>query len=286
MAFKIAYCAGHGLNTAGKRLPKYLDAAQTREWTLNDRIAYHFLRAALLYEDVETMRTDDSTGRTDIAIKKRVEAAEDWNADFYLDIHHNAGIYGGTGGGVVAFSYPGNSQGKSYRDAAYDAVIAAGGLKGNRSSPRQEKNYETLRRCHKAGIPAILMEYGFMDSRTDAPVILTEAYAILVAYATMAGIAKVAKLKRKDAELSNKKEECTVNVEVLKKGSKGDTVRAMQILLAGNGYQMEYNGKVYGVDSSFGNATENALKAYQADHGLSPDGSCGPKTWAKLLGTN
>jgi N-acetylmuramoyl-L-alanine amidase len=44
---------------------------------------------------------------------------------------------------------------------------------------------------------AVLMEYGFMDSKTDAPVILTEEYAKLVGYATMEAIAKVAGLQKK-----------------------------------------------------------------------------------------
>lgn len=74
----------------------------------------------------------------------------------------------------------------------------------------------------------------------------------------------------------------TVNLPVLKRGAKGETVRAMQHLLMGNGHDMEG----YGADASFGGATERALKAYQGANGLEADGSCGPKTWAKLLGLN
>ena len=44
--FKIAYCAGHYLGTAGKRVPKELDKAETREWVLNDRVADAFCAAA------------------------------------------------------------------------------------------------------------------------------------------------------------------------------------------------------------------------------------------------
>ena len=73
-----------------------------------------------------------------------------------------------------------------------------------------------------------------------------------------------------------------VNLPVLKRGAKGDAVKAMQILLMGYGYNL--GG--YGADSSFGGATEKALKAYQSAKGLVADGSCGPKTWAKLLGVS
>ena len=72
----------------------------------------------------------------------------------------------------------------------------------------------------------------------------------------------------------------TMNLPVLKRGAKGETVRAMQHLLMGNGHDMEG----YGADASFGGATERALKAYQTSKGLEADGSCGPLTWAKLLG--
>lgn len=71
-----------------------------------------------------------------------------------------------------------------------------------------------------------------------------------------------------------------MNLPVLKRGAKGETVRAMQFLLIGYGYDMEG----YGADASFGGATERALKAFQTSKGLEADGSCGPLTWAKLLG--
>ena len=195
--FKIAYCAGHYINTPGKRCLKSLDPHETREWVLNDRVAVHFARAALGYEGVEILRTDDSTGKTGISIPSRTAKANKWGANLYVDMHHNAGINGGSGGGVVAFCYPGSSQGRKYRDAIYKAVIAAGGLKGNRSQPLQEKKFDSL---SLTDAPAVLMEYGFMDSRTDVPVILDEAYSKTVAYATMEGIAKVAGLKKRPVE--------------------------------------------------------------------------------------
>ena len=71
----------------------------------------------------------------------------------------------------------------------------------------------------------------------------------------------------------------SLELPVLKKGAKGTSVKAMQILLIGYGADIE-------ADSSFGGATLRALKAYQEAVGLEADGSCGGKTWRKLLGTN
>jgi hypothetical protein len=69
-------------------------------------------------------------------------------------------------------------------------------------------------------------------------------------------------------------------VPMLKKGSKGESVKALQILLSGYGYSLGS----YGIDSDFGSATENAVEAFQEDNGLEVDGVVGPMTWAKLLG--
>lgn len=194
--FKIAYSAGHYLDTPGKRLPKELDKNETREWVLNDRVADHFAAAAAEYEGVQLLRTDDPTGKTFLDLPDRAKKANDWKADLYLDIHHNAAGRVFSGGGVESYCYPDSVRGKVFRDAVYDAVIAAGGLRGNRANPKQEKKFDILALSY---MPAVLMEYGYMDSAADAPVILTDAYAKKVAQGTMAGIAKAAGLKKKAA---------------------------------------------------------------------------------------
>lgn len=78
-----------------------------------------------------------------------------------------------------------------------------------------------------------------------------------------------------------KKEEKTVTIElnVLEKGDKGAQVKTMQRILMAEGYNM---GK-YGADGSFGGVTDTALRNYQKAKGLTADGKCGPKTWAKML---
>ena len=75
-------------------------------------------------------------------------------------------------------------------------------------------------------------------------------------------------------------EVCTVELNVLKMGAEGAQVKAMQTLLIGYGYSC--GGK--GADGDFGAKTDTALRAYQKANGLTPDGICGAKTWAKLLG--
>ena len=273
--FKIAYGAGHNLFTPGRRIPKSLDSNENKEWVLNDRVARYFAEAAGQYEGVELLRVDDPKGQAEVNLYDRCRKANEWGANFFLAIHHNAGIKLGKGGGIVAFSYPDSKTGAAYRNAIYDACIVAGGLKGNRSDPKTTEDYLVLRQTNA---PAVLMEYGFMDSRTDAPVIITEAYSKLVAYATMEGIAKVAGLKRTII-----KEENTVNVtlNVLRKGSKGQQVKALQRMLFAMGYSL---GTKNPIDGDFGAKTFSAVCAYQKDAGLTVDGIVGEKTWTSLLG--
>ena len=273
--FKIAYGAGHNLFTPGRRIPKSLDSNETKEWVLNDRVARYFAEAAGQYEGVELLRVDDPKGQAEVNLYDRCRKANEWGANFFLAIHHNAGIKLGKGGGIVAFSYPDSKTGAAYRNAIYDACIVAGGLKGNRSDPKTTEDYLVLRQTNA---PAVLMEYGFMDSRTDAPVIITEAYSKLVAYATMEGIAKVAGLKRTII-----KEENTVNVtlNVLRKGSTGQQVQALQRMLFAMGSSL---GTKNPIDGDFGAKTFSAVCAYQKDAGLTVDGIVGEKTWTSLLG--
>lgn len=74
---------------------------------------------------------------------------------------------------------------------------------------------------------------------------------------------------------------CNVELKVLKKGSKGDAVKSLQILLIGYGYSCGSSG----IDGSFGSDTDKAVRSYQKIKGLTVDGCVGPATWAKLLGT-
>lgn len=72
----------------------------------------------------------------------------------------------------------------------------------------------------------------------------------------------------------------SLSMALLRRGSKGESVRALQILLMGNDFPC---GK-WGADGDFGNATETALKAYQRQNNLTPDGIAGALTWSALLG--
>ena len=172
---KIAIDAGHGLHTSGKRCLASIDPNQTREWSLNSRVAAYvcdYLAAA----GVNTMRVDDVTGETDVALASRVSAANSAKVDYYVSIHHNAGIGGGSGGGPVVFVYSGqhSAQSDELQANVYDGIIDQCGKFGNRATPLASSNLYVLR---KSNMPAVLVECGFMDSTIDTPLILTDDFA-------------------------------------------------------------------------------------------------------------
>lgn len=70
----------------------------------------------------------------------------------------------------------------------------------------------------------------------------------------------------------------SLNLPTLRRGDKGEYVTLAQTSLIQRGYDLGS----YGVDGDFGRATEQAVKQFQQDWGLSPDGVIGPATWAVL----
>ena len=193
MSFKIAYGAGHNDKTT-RGIPESMHKPRMNEWRLNDRVARYFAEAAAMYENVELLRVDDPLGQKPVSLYGRCNEANTWGADFFLSIHHNGGIKGGKGGGLCAFCYKEGTKAAEYRDEIYATCLEDGGIKGNRSQPKQAYGFVVLAATK---MPAVLMEYGFMDSTTDVPIILTDAFAKAQAYATMRAIAKVANLKLK-----------------------------------------------------------------------------------------
>lgn len=64
--------------------------------------------------------------------------------------------------------------------------------------------------------------------------------------------------------------------EKLVRGDEGDDVRVIQEALAKRGFDVQVDGK-------YGSGTEAAVRRFQRDNGLNPDGRVGPLTRQKLL---
>lgn len=280
MVFKVALNSGHYLGTPGKRCPKSLDPAMTKEWVLNNRVVAKMQNLLSAYEDIEVLRVDDPTGRADQSFTQKRKIVNDWGADLYLSIHHNAAEKIFDGGGISAFVTI-NPTAKSieWRDALYYKAIKETGLKGNRASPLVKRDLHELRYLNCP--MAVLMECGFMNSTVDCPQILTEEYADKIAKAFVAVIVEKSGAKVKSPVEPQKtpttaEKVVSITLPILKRGSRDEAVRSLQTLLNAKGASLE-------ADGSFGPATDKALREFQESRDLEIDGFCGAETWTALL---
>lgn len=80
----------------------------------------------------------------------------------------------------------------------------------------------------------------------------------------------------------SKETPCIDGLPTLRRGDKGETVRAAQFLLNGR----DCSVGIWGADGDFGPSTEAAVLAFQRRNKLDDDGIIGPATWAMLLGVS
>ena len=196
----IALDAGHYNDTPGKRCLKRIDPNETRERFLNARMAEHVEELLKAY-DCEVMRCDDRTGKTDPSLSERAARANRAGAGAFISIHHNAGINGGKGGGICVYAAENASKTSlTLQRAVYDETVKRTGLKGNRATPLPVANFTVI---YKANMPAVLGEFGFMDSTTDVPIILTDDFSVKCAQGIVAALVKTFGIKKKSGQEKN-----------------------------------------------------------------------------------
>jgi N-acetylmuramoyl-L-alanine amidase len=158
--------AGHGLNTAGKETYKGSKGI-IKEWTMNDAVCRK-IQSILKDFDVTIYRTDDTTGKTDILLSERVKRCNNYNADLFVSIHHNAFSNTTATGTEVYMHTHGTSEDKKLADLVAPKLAEKTGLK-NRGS---KKASFTVLTCKAT---AILCEGGFMTTKKDYEVITTDS---------------------------------------------------------------------------------------------------------------
>ena len=97
-------------------------------------------------------------------------------------------------------------------------------------------------------------------------------------YAIPKGLNAAVDVPAEDAPGAGGNSSGTEQRDTIRKGAKGPTVVEAQGLLIRAGYSLPKHG----ADGSFGAETEEAVKAFQRDNGLTADGIVGPLTWAAL----
>lgn len=171
---------GHGINTPGKRTPVIPELGRSiKEYEFNKAVAY-YLNQELQRCKLKTMYATLNDNDTPLAT--RTTRANQANADIYVSIHYNAG----GGSGVETYHYPGSTNGRRLAQCIHEFVI-----KGTPQKNRGIKtaNFYVLRNTR---MPAVLVEYGFMDDPglKEARLMLNKAFQQECARETAQGICK------------------------------------------------------------------------------------------------
>ena len=206
----------------------------------------------------------------------RTAESNKWGADLHLPIHTNA--YNKNVQGTRIYCH--DTTGEGYK--ASKAIMAT--LKPITPGTSDSINArDNLYEINKAKAPVAYIEVAFHDNEVEAQWVIDNIDAI--AEAICKGVCNYYNQKFVEALIESvveskpvARELFSMQVEMLKKGCYGDAVKALQILLKGNGCDCG------NVDSDFGSKTEGAVKEFQSKNNLDADGICGPVTWAVLLG--
>ena len=171
--------AGHSLVTPGKRTLSGSKGV-VHEWTMNHSVCMKIKAILDNYEGLTIHFTHDAAGKTDVDLLERVRRCNNFKADLFVSIHHNANTskWGDWTGTEVYWHSKGTSEDKKVATLLAPKLAEYTGLK-NRGVKQAAF---TVLSCKST---AILVEGGFMDSRIDYPVITSdkgqEAYAKAVA---------------------------------------------------------------------------------------------------------
>src|SRR5699024_6590213 len=286
----IAYGAGHGKYTAGKRSPS--GKFEEREWVFNDEVARAFANDIKNY-DVKLMRTDDPTGETDVPLSTRTNKANSAKADFYISFHHNAyQSKWGNHGGVETFYHAQSSKGKAIARIVQDAIVKAYGL--------TDRGIKTanLHITRETAMPSVLVEGGFMDSNIDIKKLRDKKVLQNAGKEIAQAILKHFKLKRTGSKPSTntnaskpkpkpqKPPKQTNKAELTVDGKIGkSTVRELQKALGtiqdgiiSKQYRNSVTTQFYGTTIQFGSGGSVVIRSLQKKVGVKQDGLLGPAT--------
>lgn len=145
----------------------------------------------------------------------------------------------------------------------------------NKDGIFNDNYYGVLNGARQAGTPGLILEHSFHTNTRSTKWLLDDANLDKLAQAEAKVIAEYFVVIQTQAAASA---DPVAGLRVLGDGDTGEDVKILQAMLNLRGYDC---GKVDGI---FGSKTEDAVRRYQKDNGLTADGIVGKNTWRKLLG--
>lgn len=209
----------------------------------------------------------------------RVRESDAWGADLHQPLHTNA--LNATVDGTIIFCWDKSGEGYKASKAIFDKLAPF--------TPGDAAEYikvdKTLYEIREAAAPTAYIEADFHSVKDVAKWLIENAVAIGEKIAEGVcdyfGVEYIPPETKKDEPAAKPAiDGVTVTLPILKKGSKGDEVKALQTMLKGLGYSLG----IWGPDGDFGAQTDAVVKKYQKKKGLEVDGIVGAATWKSLLG--
>lgn len=166
--FKIALDDGHGMQTPGKRTPKFENGDFMHENEFNrDVVAkLDMILKRCGFETILTAPTDK-----DHTLSERVKTANNNKANIFISVHANAATGKWQNGkGIETYYFTRSSKSQNLAEIVHSNLI-----KGTKQVNRGVKtaNFYVLRNTN---MPAILIEAGFMDNREEAKLLLSDSF--------------------------------------------------------------------------------------------------------------
>ena len=220
--YKVSIDAGHGLRTEGKRTPKLKKdlviggkvvkrkGEIIHEFEFNIKVA-KALKKALERCGIEVKIVNDETGKVDTPLKTRASRANAYGSNLHVSCHYNAvgsctAFQSKAKGLLVLKTKGGQAKSTALANAIHNE------LKDNYSHDygvgidTQWSGF-TLAILRQTHMPAVLIEYGFMDYEEEAMKMLDPKWYTKLAEDTCKGICKYLGVTYKKADNKEPKDE-------------------------------------------------------------------------------
>ena len=185
---KIYLDPGHGGNDPGA----VSNGLKEKDLTLSIALKMRSLLAE--YDvSVKMSRSSDKT----VSLATRTNDANNWEADYFVSIHVNAG--GGTGYEDYIHTSLSDSSATAKRAKIMHEEIMK--RMSWRDRGQKQKNFHVLR---ETKMSAILTENGFIDNKDDAKKLKDEAYLLKIAQGHVAGIVRIFGLAKKQTSANDR----------------------------------------------------------------------------------
>ena len=277
MAIKVCLDAGHyGQYNRSKVVPSYYESEMN--WKL-----HNYLAAELESYGIQAIKTR-ADQKKDLGLTARGKKAK--GCDLFLSIHSNACDTESVDYPLVVTMQDGKGD-----KLGLEIAKKIQELMGTRQAGKIMKKrgtfggewYGVLSGAAAVGVMGLIIEHSFHTNTKAATWLSSDANLRKMAEAEAKIIAEhfgLVKVSTSKPVVSESASTSAPVLPTLSKGSKGEAVRAIQILLTAYGFSCGSAG----ADGVFGSGTESAVKGFQRACKLDADGIVGRNTWTALLG--